>query len=1107
MASRKATPRAGPGAGGPAGSEDGVNIQVILRCRPPTKEEVAGRAPQVVKCNEALREITLNQTLGGKQLGRTYHFDRVFPGDTSQERLYDSTVAPLVEEMLEGFNCTIFAYGQTGTGKTYTMTGGDLAQGSAEMTDSAGVIPRAIHQVFSYLESLGAQEFTVKASYLELYNEEVTDLLALGSEPPKVRILEDRTGVVLNGLEEAQVRSASDIFSLLDQGTAKRRTAETLLNKQSSRSHTVFVITVSVREILAEGEEVIRVGKLYLVDLAGSENITRSGAVEQRAKEAGNINKSLLTLGRVITALVEGQGHVPYRDSKLTRLLRDSLGGRTKTCIIATIAPTVQCQEETLSTLEYAHRAKNIKNKPEINQKISKTTHLKEMNVEIEKLKLMLNATREKNGVYIPTAQYDEECEERKFLNGRVLELEEAAEASGAQHEAEKAELAAAAESQRQVLEQRLEEVEAAAAVLRGELEEAQVRIEERDHLILCQQRHEAALADHASRLTTELTAAAADLAFLFTRVEAKQALEDGNWEVVSGLRARLQERVATARTALEAGTARAAQATQEAGRMWGEEAARRAMRRERLAADEAEAGRALDLMSAAGSGGMEAARAAFEAAAEAAASARSERLAGARTECEASRARMAAAGGAAAAELARVEERLGELAGEAAAAAARDREGLEQVAAAGVEGLAAAAAGAGKVGEAAATASAASLASLEAARRELAEALAAGRAELLKALASAAGEFVSGAEARLEGAAATLAARIEGDAARTAVVLAGVQESATDAGARLDAAAEGAREAADAGAARLGAGLEATRAANKASRLAFSIVDGLAGQAADQAIQLFGDNTAAEDKAGSAAREAVDRAACDASEQLAAAAAAAAHVGEARHAEAGRQLAQDEERAAALQALNAATDAALRETAAAVGDGLAAVQADAGSALGTKYHLDAQKGAVPCKRTRWVPSAGQVADLRTPAHPQLLAALHAARGGVAGTESQGAASVPATQEVVPLEAEPSSSPRGSEEGSEEAAQGEGMHGEDDPGEENRDAGNALPALGVDLPTTGLKLPTVVSPGVSGVKRGRPGTSSGAATPVKGRASPRARVTSRRGTRRAAFEV
>ncbi|KFM22480.1 125 kDa kinesin-related protein, partial [Auxenochlorella protothecoides] len=375
------------------------------------------------------------------------------------ERLYDSTVAPLVEEMLEGFNCTIFAYGQTGTGKTYTMTGGDLAQGSAEMTDSAGVIPRAIHQVFSYLESLGAQEFTVKASYLELYNEEVTDLLALGSEPPKVRILEDRTGVVLNGLEEAQVRSASDIFSLLDQGTAKRRTAETLLNKQSSRSHTVFVITVSVREILAEGEEVIRVGKLYLVDLAGSENITRSGAVEQRAKEAGNINKSLLTLGRVITALVEGQGHVPYRDSKLTRLLRDSLGGRTKTCIIATIAPTVQCQEETLSTLEYAHRAKNIKNKPEINQKISKTTHLKEMNVEIEKLKLMLNATREKNGVYIPTAQYDEECEERKFLNGRVLELEEAAEASGAQHEAEKAELAAAAESQRQVLEQRLEEV------------------------------------------------------------------------------------------------------------------------------------------------------------------------------------------------------------------------------------------------------------------------------------------------------------------------------------------------------------------------------------------------------------------------------------------------------------------------------------------------------------------------------------------------------------------------------------------------------------------------------------------------------------------------
>ena len=215
--------------------------------------------------------------------------------------------------------------------------------------------------------------------------------------------------------------------------------------------------------------------------------------MDQRAKEAGNINKSLLTLGRVITALVEGQGHVPYRDSKLTRLLRDSLGGKTKTCIIATIAPTVQCQEETLSTLDYAHRAKNIKNKPEvggwrrlrigklatleawrladprwcyslgawgcwgpspthpltasiashllqINAKISKTTHLKEMNVEIDKLKAMLIATREKNGVYVPAKQYEEECEERRTLRAQVEAMEAEAEAVAAQHELDRQE-------------------------------------------------------------------------------------------------------------------------------------------------------------------------------------------------------------------------------------------------------------------------------------------------------------------------------------------------------------------------------------------------------------------------------------------------------------------------------------------------------------------------------------------------------------------------------------------------------------------------------------------------------------------------------------------
>lgn len=223
---------------------------------------------------------------------------QVFGPDTSQHRLYAQAIHPIVEEVLEGFNCTIFAYGQTGTGKTFTMEGGERDRGSQPEspnleTNSAGVIPRAINHIFQYLEQTNT-DYTVKCSFLELYNEETTDLLAVGGNngngnndsgvQNKLRIMEDRGGVIIHGLEENVVRNEKDIYTLLDRGSAQRKTAETLLNKQSSRSHSVFIITVHMRE-LNDGEEVIKTGKLYLVDLAGSENISRSGAVDVRAKE------------------------------------------------------------------------------------------------------------------------------------------------------------------------------------------------------------------------------------------------------------------------------------------------------------------------------------------------------------------------------------------------------------------------------------------------------------------------------------------------------------------------------------------------------------------------------------------------------------------------------------------------------------------------------------------------------------------------------------------------------------------------------------------------------------------------------------------------------
>lgn len=173
----------------------------------------------------------------------------------------------------------------------------------------------------------------------------------------------------------------------MDKSAAKRKTAETLMNKYSSRSHSIFSITIHIKESTPDGADLLKVGKLNLVDLAGSENVGRSGAVKGRAREAGNINQSLLTLGRVITALVDRHPHVPYRDSKLTRLLQESLGGRNKTCIIATVTPASNSFEETASTLDYAYRAKSIKNRPTVNQMIAKHVLLKEYTGEIAKLK------------------------------------------------------------------------------------------------------------------------------------------------------------------------------------------------------------------------------------------------------------------------------------------------------------------------------------------------------------------------------------------------------------------------------------------------------------------------------------------------------------------------------------------------------------------------------------------------------------------------------------------------------------------------------------------------------------------------------------------------
>ncbi|CAK7567111.1 MAG: Kinesin-related motor protein [Sporothrix epigloea] len=402
-----------------------TNINVVVRCRGRNEREVRENSAVVVNTDGA-KGKTVELMMGPNALSnKTYNFDRVFSPAADQGMIFDDVVKPILDEMLSGFNCTIFAYGQTGTGKTYTMSG-DMSETLGLLTDAAGIIPRVLQALFNKLNA-DESDSIVRCSFIELYNEELRDLLSAEADTggsSKLKIYDDnsRKGhatTVVQGMEERHIASAADGIKRLQEGSVRRQVAATKCNDLSSRSHTVFTITVQTKHITETGEDFFNTGKLNLVDLAGSENIQRSGAENKRAAEAGLINKSLLTLGRVINALVDRTAHVPYRESKLTRLLQDSLGGRTKTCIIATISTAKSNLEETISTLDYAFRAKNIRNKPQVNQLINKKTLLREFTAEIEKLKSDLIATRQRNGVYLANEAYEEmtvQSESRRIL-------------------------------------------------------------------------------------------------------------------------------------------------------------------------------------------------------------------------------------------------------------------------------------------------------------------------------------------------------------------------------------------------------------------------------------------------------------------------------------------------------------------------------------------------------------------------------------------------------------------------------------------------------------------------------------------------------------------
>ncbi|MEQ2310060.1 Kinesin-like protein kif3b [Ameca splendens] len=369
------------------------SVKVVVRCRPLNrKEESNGPAGGIVQMDLRLGQVILrNPRAPPSEPQKTFTFDAVYDSSSKQRDLYDESVRPLIDSVLAGFNGTIFAYGQTGTGKTYTMQGVWLDP------EKQGVIPNAFDHIFTHISrSQSDKQYLVRASYLEIYREEVRDLL--DPNHGNTRGLELRespeTGVYVQDLTSCVCKSIKEIEEVMNVGNQARAVGATDMNEHSSRSHALFLITVECSQPGPDGRKHIRVGRLNLVDLAGSERQAKTGVQGDRLKEAAKINLSLSALGNVISALADGRsGHVPYRDSKLTRLLQDSLGGNAKTVMVATLGPASQHYDETLTTLRYANRAKNIQNQPRVNED-PKDALLREFQKEIARLRAQLNHRR-----------------------------------------------------------------------------------------------------------------------------------------------------------------------------------------------------------------------------------------------------------------------------------------------------------------------------------------------------------------------------------------------------------------------------------------------------------------------------------------------------------------------------------------------------------------------------------------------------------------------------------------------------------------------------------------------------------------------------------------
>ncbi|KAM9321575.1 kinesin-like protein KIF21B [Gastrophryne carolinensis] len=435
------------------GSQGDCSVRVALRIRPQSNKEQAEGCHICTWVYPGEPQVLL-----GKDKAFTY--DYVFDTDTEQVKVYDTCVRGLVEGCFQGYNATVLAYGQTGAGKTYTMGSGfDLVVSDTEL----GIIPRAVRQLFttiqdktSIAQNNGRPEpiFKVSAQFLELYNEEILDLFDVCRDPDSrhrksnIRIHEDASGgIYVSGASTRSVGSEAELLQLLKEGALSRTTASTQMNSQSSRSHAIFSVHMHQTRVSESCpadapclEYETLTAKFHFVDLAGSERLKRTGATGERAKEGISINCGLLALGNVISALGDQSKkvlHVPYRDSKLTRLLQDSLGGNSQTMMIACVSPSDRDFMETLNTLKYANRARNIKNRVTANQEQS-GQQVQALRAELARLRLELQEY--KTGHRAPGSDaLSDMCEELSMLRSenaslrlRVTALQEAIRAINA---------------------------------------------------------------------------------------------------------------------------------------------------------------------------------------------------------------------------------------------------------------------------------------------------------------------------------------------------------------------------------------------------------------------------------------------------------------------------------------------------------------------------------------------------------------------------------------------------------------------------------------------------------------------------------------------------